>query len=682
MPTFFARRYMRDRPSPRERRIGVALLGLLALIATAFLLTSGLLGDLVSGTRVARGTKAVLRISERPLFLADPANLEPPPPAHEIQAGETLLPATLDEAKRVDLQVAMVEARAEDGDELMAAAAAFGAQWLYRAGYRMPEGQVPLSARIVDAGQPEQAFGLWRARTPAAVRTVNVGRAGWLDEATGRLAFWAGRHYTELSMAPPASPALVEAAARALVRSQLVYGGPFWAESVLPQEGRIPASLRYVRQAALGLASLSDCWLADYSAEVSVGVMRPAPARREAMLRELREQLAVAPAGATDESVPREQVRSVPSEEPAYNAEPEDSGPATGLQVIETDALIADLPPDSAAGQLAGRAAVVFPAGPYLFIALGRNAAELTTLATTLHERWSMPDARLAAGSVQVASGGPSAGQARFPDLDRDDLVAPTRIERYTDNLYEKINGREGQFRAFDFVELRCGQYVNPRARQVFDVYIYDMAEPANAMGIYMTERSGEVEEIPLGRGGYTSGASVFFWKGRYYVYVLGPADGDAEAARASLAIAGAVADTIRDEDDAMWADALLPAEDRVANSLTYRASGGLGFGFIERMFLANYETGGLRYQMYLVKTDGPDEARDLFRQYAEATKRYDKILADEETPGGRTLVSDSLDVIGVAFHRGVYFGGVAECDDRELAEAKAAALRDSLPAE
>lgn len=666
MPTFFARRYMRDQPSPRERLIGVVLLGLLSLIVAAFLLTSGLLGDAVSRSAAARGAKAALGISDRPLFAVDPANLQPPPPSHEVQAGATLLPDPLEEARRTDLGVAMVDADAVADDDLMAAAVSFGAQWLYRATYQLPEDDQPLLACIVDAGRPEHAFGLWRSRRPAAIRPISVGRAGWMDETAGRLAFWAGRYYTELSIISPTSSPMLETAARALVRSQLVYGGPFWAESVLPHEGRVAEdSLRFVRRAAWGLAPLADCWIADYAGEVTLGVMKPTPARRDAILRELREQLVAGggeSAGMTDEG--------------GYENGAERSPGSVQEAVDDTE------PGDSVVGRLDGRVAVAFAAGPYLFIALGGDVAKLNDLAATLCERWSMRDASIAAGMAEVAPAASVGGQARFPALERDDLIPPTQIERYTDNLYEKIDGREAQFRSFDFVELRCGEYVSPRARQVYDVYIYDMAEPANAMGIYMTERSGELEEIPLGRGGYTSGTSVFFWKGRYYVYVLGPAEGDDQATQTSLAIASAIADTIRDEDDTMWAEALLPAEDRVPNSLSYRASGGLGFGFIEQMFLADYQTGGLGYQMYLVRTGSADEARELFQQYAEATARYDKILAEQETPGGRTVVSDSLGVIGVAFHRGVYFGGVAECDDRELAEAKAAVLRDRLPAE
>ena len=46
------------------------------------------------------------------------------------------------------------------------------------------------------------------------------------------------------------------------------------------------------------------------------------------------------------------------------------------------------------------------------------------------------------------------AGRARFVDLGDANILPPVKTERYTDNLYEKIDGREGQFRAFHFVEL------------------------------------------------------------------------------------------------------------------------------------------------------------------------------------------------------------------------------------
>ena len=287
------------------------------------------------------------------------------------------------------------------------------------------------------------------------------------------------------------------------------------------------------------------------------------------------------------------------------------------------------------------------------------------------------------ASQPAVASSQPakqSPGQARFADLGDPSVTVPTKIERYTDNLYEKIDGREGQYRSFGVVDLRFGQYLDTRGQQTFDTYLYDMAEPVNAMGIYMVERSPDVKLIQLGREGYASGASAYFWKGKYYVNVLGPAEGDANAAKTALRIAQAIADSIADDGQPVWADRLLPAQDRLPDSLSYAATSALGYDFLERLFKANYKTGETTYQAFLIKTDNPAKAAELFKKLAEATAKYDKVVARQPSPGGETFTGQSLDVYSVCFHKGVYLGGIIECGDQPLAEKKAAQLRDGLP--
>ena len=309
------------------------------------------------------------------------------------------------------------------------------------------------------------------------------------------------------------------------------------------------------------------------------------------------------------------------------------------------------------------------------------------TLPTTLNERerttpkaTTVPNKVDQAGPKAASQAAPAAGRPRFADLGDPQIASPIQIDRYTDNLYEKIDGREPQYRQFGFVELRVGQYQYAPGKMVFDAYIFDMGEPVNAMGIYMTEKSGSVHAMNLGREGYASGASVYFWKSRYYVNILGPADADEQAAKVAERIARGIDATIADTREPFWADKILPAGDREANSLSYRASSGLGFDFLQRMFVANYKTAGKTYQMYVLRADSPAAARGLFDKFAEATAKYDKVLSRSASPGGQTLVSESMGSFGVTFCKGIYFGGVAECEDRALVEQKAAAFRDGLP--
>ncbi|NLX13944.1 MAG: hypothetical protein GXY44_09880 [Phycisphaerales bacterium] len=270
-------------------------------------------------------------------------------------------------------------------------------------------------------------------------------------------------------------------------------------------------------------------------------------------------------------------------------------------------------------------------------------------------------------------------GRARFVEIPGGDLLAPVRIERYAEDLYEKINGKEGMFRAYHIVDLRFGQYLEQSSRQAYDVYIYDMAEPANALGIFMRERPSTADALDIGRSGYRSGGSAYFWKGPYYINILAPSGGADEAFVISLRIAEAIAETIADDGQPFWAEAVLPEEHRTSNTFRYAATSALGYEYLQEMFMADYEEDGQFYQMFILKADSAEHARDLFEQYVESTQHYDEVLKREATEGGETMVGDSMGFFTTAFYRDEYFGGVSECEDVELAEARAAMLRDRL---
>lgn len=678
---------MRGRPGRTERFVGGAVLGLTALILGLFLLTGGLFSDVVERTRPLAAAKSFVGISERPLFAADEKHMSPVAPPHEVRVARGMLPAELDSWVRDDVSVVPVrlDSAEQPGDidasDLMAAARAFGARWLYEGRYVQEEHPEALMiVRIVDAGEPANAFGLWRSREPADSDPLPIGRAAW--RVDGRCGFWAGRYATEL-VETGGRGLDFEGAVRAVAAVQLNHGGPFWADDVLPRGDRVGRGFRYVRQAPLGLDELADCWLADYEGGVTLGVMRPAANQADRMLAALRERLVTAEAAGEDDPYG---TQGPASEEPEYD-DPYASDSGDGGFDAYTAAvtggedsgnLAESLGPEAVAGREGDRLVAAYRAGPYLFVAAGAEASAVGPLAkSTFETHTAVVHTGLAAYAREGEVG---RGGARFPEIPGGDIVAPTSIERYSDDVYAKINGKEGAFRAFHFVELRFARYADTRRQQVYDVYIYDMAEPVNAFGMYMSERPRAAEPIDLGREGYLSGANAYFWKNRYYVNVLGPAEGDRTETETALAIAGAIADTIADDGKSFWAESLLPRDNRVPHSFAYQATSGLTFEFLERVFIADYEVDGERFQMFLHRTDAPEATAKVFDAFVEGTDRYDTVHQRESLDdGGEMMVSESLGFFTVAFTQGAFFGGVIECEDRELAMRQAMALRESL---
>ncbi|MDM8008952.1 MAG: hypothetical protein QUV05_22665 [Phycisphaerae bacterium] len=271
---------------------------------------------------------------------------------------------------------------------------------------------------------------------------------------------------------------------------------------------------------------------------------------------------------------------------------------------------------------------------------------------------------------------------ADFASVPGGQVMPPSKIDRFTDNLYEKIDGKEGMFRSFHFVALRFAQYTHAQTQESFDAYIYDMGEPVNAFGIYMGERSPTAKAWSLGRDAYVSGSSAFFCKDKYYVHVLGPPEGGDDKLEVSKAIATAIAATIPDTDKPFWVEQHLPAEGRTPNSLKYEATSGLGYDFIQRMFRAEYQVEGKTFQLFVVRAADAAAARVLFDKYTEATAKYDRVVSKGTDAQGQKVIGESLGFYSVAFTKGVFFGGVTECEDQALAVKQAEAFRAMLPAD
>lgn len=277
-------------------------------------------------------------------------------------------------------------------------------------------------------------------------------------------------------------------------------------------------------------------------------------------------------------------------------------------------------------------------------------------------------------------------GIARFADVPGGRLIAPTHVERYTDNMYEKINGKESGFRAFHVVDLRFGQYADPDNQQTFDVYVYDMAAPANAMGMFASERVDGAAALPVGREAYVSGSSVFFWKGPYYINVMGPPGTGENGREISQQIATAIAETIVDDGQPFWAEGVLPTKDRLANSLSYQATSALGYEFLERIYFARYAANGTTAQMYITKAADAAAADSMFTRFADSTAKYEQLLTRDKLEDGQMMVFESPrpgkpSRFGATFCKGPYFGGVAQCEDRQWAERQAKELFNLLSA-
>lgn len=89
---------------------------------------------------------------------------------------------------------------------------------------------------------------------------------------------------------------------------------------------------------------------------------------------------------------------------------------------------------------------------------------------------------------------------------------------RYTaENLHEYLNGGAERYLGYGFREAAVREYVGPGGKGKVMVELYRMDSPANAFGIYSSDRAAG-DEIPnLGQGAVLNPYLLQFWQGRCF---------------------------------------------------------------------------------------------------------------------------------------------------------------------
>lgn len=269
-----------------------------------------------------------------------------------------------------------------------------------------------------------------------------------------------------------------------------------------------------------------------------------------------------------------------------------------------------------------------------------------------------------------------SAGAGVLPTPPDADWKGPEAVRVFGPaNLYEKINGRAGLYFSFGFVKLTFGTYRHAKQPdQYVDCYIYDMGELENAFGMFKVEQGGDTEPVQIGREGYVAEDSIFFWKGSCYVQLLVPQSGEAYS-RFVPALAEAAAELIEDDGRKLWADALLPQEDRIDRSFAYVRADAFSLDFLKNVYTAEYQAGEATWTLFVHRASDDPQPRDMLSKYADYLGKYGKVEARSED----YLVGEVSGYYDAVFAVGQYFAGLNGCADRSVAESRARALREAL---
>lgn len=262
---------------------------------------------------------------------------------------------------------------------------------------------------------------------------------------------------------------------------------------------------------------------------------------------------------------------------------------------------------------------------------------------------------------------------AALPDLGRSDWSEARGIKTFSpDTLYEKINGRADLYLQYNFKQLTFAKYIKDNdPDKDIQVWLYDMSGPENAQGIYLAERSEHYDPVDIGRAGYRSGASIFFWKGSLYVSVMTIDESLAEGCRV---VARMLADGIEDSAETSWAEIVLPKEDRVSDSFAYLANDVFGLDFLKEVYVAEYANKH-RAKLFAHQAANESSAQQLLERYAAFFAEYGELLSEKDG----VIVGNSGGVVDAVFRHGRYLVGVSDASDADVASEAARSFRKYL---
>ncbi|UCG16105.1 MAG: hypothetical protein JSV19_12500 [Phycisphaerales bacterium] len=559
-------------------------------------------------------------------------------PDHLLVVARGMMPAlgTAGWSDAVDIRVIHPGA-AGIADEAYEGLGAFDVEYAYAGCYRcLADPSQSVSVVIFDAREPCNAFGLFKFRRPPGARPLHVGCEGWQTDSAG--AFWSGRYCTRFDRsAVQTGEPTVATIADALAGVQLCYGAAFWADPLLPSVSRRPESFRYVAKHAAGFDFLDGAFLADYDSQVTAFVTdRGSAVQATDLVNRFLQFL---------EDRGRVQAAPAPPESPLL------------------------------AGDCADRQIAVFAAGHRVYGAVGGDMASVSGLAK---EMLAAARPAVAVSAVEPAGQGETA--PALPEVDLAGWGPPGDIRIFTpENLWQKIDGRADSYLSFHMVRMTFGTYRNSRDPERFiDVYWYDMGESDNAFGIYRTEMGSRREPVDIGRDGYASPGGVFFWKGRHYVRVEAADDGE-DLAAAAVVIARTLARGVVGEGKPLWAEALLPAADRVEGSFAYQATDAFSLDFLRDTFSADYTVGGEAFTTFVHRAPDAEQAGRVFVAYAKFFEEYGSLIKREARDGFDLLVGSSGGVTDAVFVVGRYIGGVSGAESASLAERRAISFAQAL---
>jgi hypothetical protein len=266
----------------------------------------------------------------------------------------------------------------------------------------------------------------------------------------------------------------------------------------------------------------------------------------------------------------------------------------------------------------------------------------------------------------------PQAPSSLFPEMPG--WKKPDAIQVFIpDNLYDYINGAADLYLTYDFKELQVAEYVRDDKASVI-IEIYRHGSPTNAFGIYSQERLTNADFLDIGSQGYYEEKVLNFLSGTSYVKIS-----SSNTAKDDRDILVRFAKSTDEKlGGGKGFPALLrafPEEGKIKNAEKFIGKNFLGYSFFPSAFIADYQTGGQKFKIFLMVGASPEDCRARLQRYFQQLKRPGETLAE-----GRHEISDPYHGNFELFWKGKYIGGILNLPPSPLRGKYLSSLEARLP--
>jgi len=218
-------------------------------------------------------------------------------------------------------------------------------------------------------------------------------------------------------------------------------------------------------------------------------------------------------------------------------------------------------------------------------------------------------------------------------------------VERYTEaNLYEKIDGRSELFQSYDVTGMTFVTFSKAGDPSKFiDIFLYDMTTPLGALGVFSVERPTGSKPVAIGDGGHRTAADLFFRKGRYYASILtsGP---DEVVQKAASALADTLANRLKGKAAELWGLAMLPAKNRIDDTVQYLMVDALGLDFLTNAFKAQYRDGEAEFTAFVARCKSAAIAAELLLKYRAHLEEFGEMAEPARIEGASVMFAEMGD--------------------------------------